>query len=163
MSTVDVFLPAYKLNRQRTLGLLEQIEQLPDPIEALGWRPGPGRAHIAWQLMHIGITEELFASERLAPHMPGMMTELWPRFRGGSTPDDDIPTAETIHKALGQGRERLVATLSEFGDDRLGEIPAALAARKLTILDVLHILGWHEGHHQGQAHITFNLWKNRGP
>ncbi|HEX3871810.1 MAG TPA: DinB family protein, partial [Pirellulales bacterium] len=66
MSTVDVFLPAYKLNRQRTLGLLEQIEQLPDPIEALGWRPGPGRAHIAWQLMHIGITEELFASERLA-------------------------------------------------------------------------------------------------
>jgi hypothetical protein len=29
------------------------------------------------------------------------------------------------------------------------------------VLDVLHIIGWHEGHHQGQAHITLNLFLNR--
>ena len=38
--------------RGRTLGLLEQIEKHPAGEKALGWRPGPGRAHIAWQLMH---------------------------------------------------------------------------------------------------------------
>jgi hypothetical protein len=29
----------------------------------------------------------------------------------------------------------------------------------LTLLDVLHILSWHEAHHQGQAHISLNLLK----
>jgi len=29
----------------------------------------------------------------------------------------------------------------------------------LTVFDVFCILGWHEAHHQGQAHITFNLFK----
>ena len=55
----------------------------------------------------------------------------------------------------------LAETLRSIGDDRLGEIPAALAHRNLTMLDVLHILGWHEAHHHGQAHITFNLHKAR--
>jgi hypothetical protein len=27
------------------------------------------------------------------------------------------------------------------------------------IMNVLQIISWHEPHHQGQAHITFNLWK----
>ena len=38
-------------------------------------------------------------------------------------------------------------------------IAPALAERKLTLLDAIHILIWHEPHHQGQAHITFNLYK----
>ena len=42
------------------------IEAEPNARSVLAWRPGPGRAHIGWQLMHIGITEELFASDRLA-------------------------------------------------------------------------------------------------
>jgi hypothetical protein len=159
MTTAATFIEAYKFNRGRTLGLLETIEKMPEPHKVLGWRPGPGRAHIAWQLMHVGITEELFATERLAPNKAGAWTELWPRFRGGSTPDDDIPSPETIREILSGSREHLVATLTEFGDDRLNEIPAALAARQLNMLAVLHILGWHEGHHQGQAHITLNLYK----
>jgi uncharacterized damage-inducible protein DinB len=159
MTTTQILAAAYQLNRTRTLALLDTIEKLPDPRAALGWRPGPGRAHIAWQLMHIGVTEELFATERLAPHKPGAFTELWPRFRGGSTPDDNIPSAAEIRRVLAEGREHLLATLSDFGDDRLGEVPEALKERKLTIRDVLHILGWHEAHHQGQAHITLNLYK----
>jgi uncharacterized damage-inducible protein DinB len=159
MSTVEQFVPIYQFNRGRTLGLLESIEKLPDPQQALAWRPGPGRAHIGWQLMHIGVTEELFATERLAPHKPGAFTELWPRFRGGSKPDDNVPAPAEIRRVLAEGREHLLATLAGYGDDRLGEIPAALAERKLTIRDVLMILAWHEGHHQGQAHITLNLYK----
>lgn len=158
MSTAQILIASYQFNRDRTLGLLEKIEQQPNVSGALGWRPGPGRAHIAWQLMHIGITEEIFATERLAPERPAAFGDLWSRFRGGSTPDDDIPTPGLIRQVLGDSRRHLLETLAEYGDERLGEIPPALAERKLTIRDVLSILGWHEGHHQGQAHITLNLY-----
>ena len=161
--TIDFSIQTYKFYRGRTLGLLDAIEKLPQPQAALAWRPGPGRAHIGWQLMHLAVTEELFATERLAPHKPGAFTELWPRFRGGSTPDDNVPSAAEIRGKLGDAREHLLATLAEFGDDRLGEIPAALKERGITIRDVLHILGWHEAHHQGQAHITLNLYKASHP
>jgi hypothetical protein len=159
MNTFETLVRAYAFNRQRTLGLLEQIEQLGEPQKVLGWRPGPGRAHIGWQLMHIGITEEIFASERLAPDKAGSFLELWPRFRGGSTPDDDIPTPKEIRQVLSSGREHLLDTLGRFGEQHLGDIPEALKQRNLTLLDVLHILSWHEAHHQGQSHITLNLYK----
>jgi hypothetical protein len=159
MSKVDTFTKSYTFYRERTVGLLEQIVKLPDPHAALAWRPRPGRAHIGWQLMHIAITEELFATERLAPQRTPRWTELWPRFRGGSTPDDDVPGPAMIRETLAGARQDLLETLRDYGDNRLGEIPPALAARKLTVLDVLYILGWHEAHHQGQAHITLNLFK----
>lgn len=139
--------------------LLDGIEKMPDPAAVLAWRPGAGRAHIGWQLMHVGITEEIFATERLAPEKTPQWTDLWPRFRGGSTPDDDVPTPDMIRQVLAGARERLNETLRAWGDDRMEEIPAALAERKLTFRDVLSILIWHEGHHQGQAHITLNLYK----
>lgn len=159
MSTIQTATHCYELFRQKTLGLLDTIEKMPNPQAILGWRPGPGRAHIAWQIMHIGITEELFASERLAPHKPGKWTELWPRFRGGSTPDDDIPAAALIREVLAGSRQRLMQTLCEYSDHRLNEIPAALTARGLTVLGAIELLPWHEAHHQGQAHITLNLYK----
>ena len=159
MNIYAFHLENYKFNRTRTLGLLEAIEKLPNPQAALAWRPGPGRAHIGWQLMHVAVTEDIFASERLAPHKQGQFSEIWPRFRGGSTPDDNVPDAATIRRTLDQAREGLVATLSEYTEDRLGEIPPSLKERKLTVKDVLAIIGWHEGHHQGQAHITLNLYK----
>lgn len=158
MSRISHLMAAMQFNRVRTLALLEKIEQESDPVRVLGWRPGPGRAHIGWQLMHIGITEELFATERLMPAKPGQWTDLWPRFRGGSTPDDNIPSAAQIREVLAGARERLSETISHFGDDQLDWIAPALAERKLPLLDVLHILGWHEAHHQGQSHITFNLY-----
>ena len=160
MTTVDTLVQSYDFYRARTLGLLDKIAQEPDPAKVLAWRPGPGRAHIGWQLMHIGVTEEIFATERLAPDKPGAFQELWPRFRGGSTPDDDVPSVEQIRTVLAEARQHLLATLTSYGDDRLDEIPEALKARGLTVLQVLHIIGWHEGHHQGQAHITYNLYKS---
>jgi uncharacterized damage-inducible protein DinB len=159
MNTIDIFINSYQFYRGRTLGLLDAIEKLSDPQAALAWRPGAGRAHIGWQLMHIAVTEEIFATERLNPHKAGAFTELWPRFRGGSKPDDNVPTAADIREKLAAGREHLLATLREYTEDRLTEIPPALAERKLTVRDVLYILGWHEAHHQGQAHITLNLYK----
>lgn len=161
MTTAEHHLKSYELYRRRTHELLDKVLQEPNPQEVLGWRPGPGRAHIAWQLMHVGVTEELFATERLAPPKQPGFVDLLPRFRGGSTPDDDVPTPELIRRVLDESRAHLAETLRSIGNDRLGEIPAALAHRNLTMLDVLHILGWHEAHHHGQAHITFNLYKAR--
>ncbi len=69
MSTINAFIQSYDFNRKRTLALLDAIIA-DENLAALAWRPGSGRAHIAWQLMHIGITEEIFATERLAPNRP---------------------------------------------------------------------------------------------
>jgi uncharacterized damage-inducible protein DinB len=159
MNQIQILTRSYGFNRDRTLATLLEIEKLSDPQAALAYRLGPGRAHIAWQLMHIGITEEIFASERLAPDKPGKRTELWPRFRGGSTCDDDVPNLALIRQVLDESRQRLTETLSTYDDEGLGEIPPALTERKLTFLDVLHILGWHESHHQGQAHATLNSYR----
>ena len=38
-------------------------------------------------------------------------------------------------------------------------LPPGLKERGFTVAKVLHILSWHEAHHQGQAHITLNLFK----
>ncbi|MBI3839173.1 MAG: DinB family protein [Planctomycetia bacterium] len=159
MSTIQVMTKSFEFNRARTLATLDEIDKLPGPQAVLAWRPNLGRAHIGWQILHIGITEEIFATERLAPQKPAKWTELWPRFRGGSTPDDDAPSTATIRQILSESRKRLLETLATYSDERLGEIPPPLAERKLTFLDVLHILSWHESHHQGQAHATLNAYR----
>jgi uncharacterized damage-inducible protein DinB len=161
MSVINILLDTYAFNRGRTLAVLDRIEKLPSPAEALGWRPGPGRAHVAWQLMHIGVTEEIFATQHLAPDQPKSFTELWPRFRGGSTPDDDIPSIEEIRRVLDESRTHLLETLSKFSDDDLGQVPESLKERGWTVRFALDVINWHEGHHQGQAHLTLNLYENR--
>lgn len=157
-NTIDVTLAIWDLHRERTLATLQTIENMPNPQQVLGWRPGPGRAHIAWQLTHIGITEELFATERLIGTTPGY-AELVPRFKGGSKPDDNIPAASEIRDILAHTREHLRTTVSTFTDADLATIPAALRERGLSIGKALQILAWHEAHHQGQSHITLNLYK----
>jgi uncharacterized damage-inducible protein DinB len=159
MSTLHSLIAAFQFNRPRTLGLLDKIEQDKEPQKILGWRPGPGRAHIAWQLTHVGITEELFATERLIPGAKPAFADLVPRFKGGSTPDDDIPSAAVIRRVLNESRAHLLETLARFGDKDLGTIPEAFKERKLSLVDVLNIIAWHEPHHQGQAHITLNLYR----
>ena len=158
MSVISNLIQSFQFNRTRTLGLLDKIEK-DGNVACLGWRPGTGRAHIAWQLMHIGVTEDIFATERLCPSKSGKFVELWTRFRGGSTPDDAIPTIDEIRSVLKIGREELLDTLRKYDESRLSEIPESLKERGLTVLDVLHIISWHESHHQGQAHITYNLFR----
>ncbi len=159
MSTTELLIKSLEFARARTLGLLDGIEKEPDPPAILAWRPGPGRAHIGWQLTHVAVTEEIFATERLAPEKQPHWKDLWPRFRGGSTPDDDVPSVAMIRDVLTGAREHLLGTLRAIGDDRLDGIPEALRERKLTVRDVFCVLAWHEAHHHGQAHLTCNLYK----
>ena len=158
MSVIATAIESLDFNRTRTLATLDAIEQLPNAREVLGWRPGPGRAHIAWQLAHVAITEELFATERLLGRKPAW-PDLVPRFKGGSTPDDEIPTGGQIRELLDASRGHLVSTIRGYSDADLSTIPDAFRERGWTIGTILKVLAWHEPHHQGQAHITLNLWK----
>jgi uncharacterized damage-inducible protein DinB len=158
MNAIEFHTHIYQFNRTRTLGLLDQIEQLSDPSQALGWRPGAGRAPIGWHLMHIGVTEEIFATERLAKKI-GKFTELWPRFRGGSTPDNEAPSPQLIRQVLDESRQRLLETLNELDLDKLDDLPPLWKERGLPLRTILHIIAWHEPHHQGQAHAKLNLYK----
>lgn len=158
MSTIAVYLRSLEFGRTRTLLTLDEVARQSDPQAVLGYRPGPGRAHIGWQLAHIAITEELFATERLFGRTPPH-NDLVPRFKGGSVPDDDILPLDTIRELLTDSRSQLLSALSGFTDQDLGVIPDAFKERGWTLERILQVLVWHEAHHQGQAHLTLNLWK----
>src|SRR5688572_19686208 len=113
MSSIGTMVTAWEFNRSRTLGLLDQIEKTERADAVLGYRPGEGRAHIAWQIMHIGITEELFATHRLKGTDPAY-ADLVPRFKGGSVPDDLIPTLAELRNVLSNSRSHLLASINTF-------------------------------------------------
>ena len=161
---IETFKEAFAFNRTRTLLTLEQITAMDNPVQVLGWRPGEGRAHIAWQLVHIGITEELFGVDRLAKrHEDAKHKNIWERFQGGSTPDDDIPTVDEIRQVLNDGRAIMLDTLSQFNEQQLDSFTwiHPRLGKELDLRTTLNIINWHEGHHQGQAHIILNLYNNQ--
>ncbi len=162
MSEVSVMLGLLEYTRIRTIGTLDEIAKLPDPASVLRWAPGPGRAHLGWQLTHIGITEELTATERLSGTVPEY-SDLVPRFKVGSVPDQDVPDIATIRQILETSRAHLVHTLSQIKDDELETIRPWYQERGWTLRRLMQILVWHESHHQGQAHLTLNLWKANQP
>ncbi len=162
MSEVAIMLNLLEYTRIRLLGTLDEVLKLPDPAAVLAWQPGPGRAHIGWQVTHVGITEELTATERLLGTAPAY-PDLVPRFKFGSKPDQDVPDAATIREVLTTTRAHLFETLSKIKDDELDTIPTWYTERGWSLRLILQILAWHESHHQGQAHITLNLWKASHP
>lgn len=147
---------ALSFARQRTLDLFGKITASSNALEALGWRPGPGRAHLAWQFMHIAITDDRYLHLRILNQEP-KWPDLGKRFGGGSTPDDNIPSAAEIRRSLDEARSRLLAFIETIDPAKLDQKPFSEAQR--TYRESLELLAWHEAHHQGQAHITFNLYQ----
>ena len=156
--TVADLIEMLTFNRTRTLGLLDEVAKRDDARVALGWRPGPGRAHLAWQLMHVAATDDrhVHARMKLRPGEP-MEPDYVRRFAGGSVPDDDIPSVDEIRRYLQAARELLLAQVRAIGDTALDTKPHDQAP--WTYRDWLKVLAWHEAHHQGQAHLTFNLYR----
>jgi hypothetical protein len=143
-------------NRTRTLGLLDSIAKEPEAAKILGFRPGPGRAHIGWQLMHIAATEDRHVHIRMTGGQAAD-AELVRRFAGGSIPDDDIPTIDQIRTYLTSQRTDMVEHLRGLDPAMLDKKPDE--AQPWVYREWIKLLGWHEAHHQGQAHITYNLYK----
>lgn len=160
MSYIDTVISIWEINRERTDALISEIRGQSDPQAALSWQPGEGRAHIGWQLMHIAMTEEVFARERLIEEK-SEYGDLIARFGKESTPDSNVPSLGEIIESLATGREHLLETVRSLSDDDLQTIPPGLAPRGWTLQKALQIISWHEAHHHGQAHITLNLFRNR--
>jgi hypothetical protein len=143
-------------SRSRTLAFVDTLAKQENVPQILGWRPGPGRAHIAWQLMHIASTDDRHVHTVMQPGQP-QEAELVRRFAFGSTPDDDIPSLDQIRRYLEAQRKEVLDYLSKLD-------PAAVAVKpheqaRWTHQEWLKVLAWHEAHHQGQAHITYNLYR----
>ncbi len=142
--------------RTKTRGLVDALAALPDSANVLGWRPGPGRAHIAWQLMHVATTDDRHLNVRMkggTPHSP----ELVRRFAGGSVPDDDIPPIADIIKYMTDRRADLLAHLKTLSDADMAKKPNDAA--QWAYGEWFQVLVWHEAHHHGQAHLTLNLYR----
>jgi hypothetical protein len=154
--TMQDLLEFLEFSCQKTVGTLEAIAKLDNPSKALGWRPGPGRAHVAWQLMHIGATDDRHVHVRMTGGQP-QEPEYVRRFAGGSTPDDDIPSLDDIRRYLETQRKELLAHLKGLDAAMLDKKPNDQAP--WTYREWIKVLAWHEAHHQGQAHITLNLQK----
>lgn len=145
-----------EFTRQKTLAFLDNIAKQPNAPVVLGWRPGPGRAHIGWQLMHIAATDDRHLHVRVKQGQPADPRNV-ERFAGGSTPDDSIPTVDEIRRYLAAQREELLAFVRTLNDSQLTTKPNEQLPWNYR--DWLKTLAWHEGHHQGQAHLTLNLFR----
>src|SRR5262245_17455880 len=143
-------------SRGRTLGTIEAIAKGPDAQKILAFRPGPGRAHIAWQLMHIAATDDRHVHVRMTGGQP-FDAELVRRFAGGSTPDDDIPSIDQVRSYLSSQRDDMIKHLRGVDPGMIDKKPAE--AQPWTYRDWIKMLAWHEAHHQGQAHLSLNLFK----
>jgi uncharacterized damage-inducible protein DinB len=151
-----VLIETLEFNRQKTLAFIDGLAKVGEVQKILGWRPGPGRAHLAWQLMHIGATDDRHVHVRMTGGQP-QEPKFVERFAGGSTPDDDIPPLETIKAYLASQRKELLAHLAKLDDSKLKTKPNEQAP--WTYGEWLRVLAFHEAHHQGQAHLTLNLYK----
>src|SRR2546423_12279542 len=101
--------------RKKTLDTLDAIAKRPDRAELLVWRPGPGRAHVAWQLMHIAATDDRHLGIRMKGGDPAN-AEYVKRFAGGSTPDEKVPTVEESPRYLTERRTPTLDHLAGLTD-----------------------------------------------
>lgn len=147
-----------EVTRKKTLDLLDGIAKLPQAREALAFRPGPGRATIAWQIMHVAATDDRHVHVRMVLGEP-QFPELVKRFAVGSIPDDNVPTIEEIRQYLASQRQEILEHMAKVAEDDLDTKPHPQAL--WTYREWMQVLAWHEAHHHGQAHLSFNLWRTQ--
>lgn len=142
----------------RLLGSLEAITRFPEPAEALAFRPGVGRAHCAWQFMHIAATLDKYV-HFIQGRDPGD-PELITRYGGGSTPSDErIPSVEEIRSVLERDFALFRGFIAAQTADTLAQQVNTPGNRQRTIQEAIVLLTWHDTHHQGQIHLTLNMYK----
>ena len=152
----NTLLASFDFGRARLLGTLDTIEKSGQDLpRVLAWRPGPGRAHIGWQAMHCAATLDKYLNLQFKGQPP-TDPALVANFASGSTPSDtNVPDLTTI-------RSTLQAHLAGFRDYILHLGPDDFD-RKLPngrgVGESIVLLTWHEAHHQGQIHLTWNLYK----
>ncbi|HEX8341451.1 MAG TPA: DinB family protein [Tepidisphaeraceae bacterium] len=146
--------------RNRLIGSLGAIESSgADVADALAWRPGPGRAHIAWQAMHCAATLDKYVNVGLLKGQPAD-ADLVAHYGGGSTPSDtDVPDLMRIRGVLEHQFAAYRKFVEALSPDDLTTIVDFNNTTKRSIGESILLLTWHEAHHQGQIHLTWNLYK----
>ena len=151
--------------RSRLLGTLDTIEKVcreknVDVQKVLGWRPGPGRAHIAWQAMHCAATHDKYVNVNLLGKPQGNDAAVVANFGGGSTPsDENVPTLAAIRDALPGPFAAFRDYVSKLDATGLARVMPGPNNTTRSLAEVITLLTWHEAHHQGQIHLTWNLFK----
>lgn len=146
--------------RARLLGSLDAIEKSGEnPADVLVWRPAANRAHIAWQAMHCAATHDRY----LNVHIKGLPSPTDPAlvsgFAGGSTPADDSKlTLADIRAALKRHYTALRDYIAPLTPEQLDTVIGP-PDRRRTIGEAMVLMAWHESHHQGQIHLTWNLYR----
>jgi DinB superfamily len=156
---IPTLLTCMDFARTRLLGILETIEKSgQEPAKVLAWRPGVGRAHMAWQFMHCSATyyRTLHVWQGLA--VPD--EAIGKSYGGGSTPSDqNMPTIGQIRTALEQSFGPFKAYIATISQDDLAHRKIGPPGRERTLGEWVVLYIWHEAHHQGQIHLTWNLYK----
>jgi hypothetical protein len=106
--------------------------------------------------MHVAATDDRHLNVRMRGGNPAE-PELVCRFAGGSTPDDDIPTLDAVRQYLVGQRDALLGHLRTLSDADLERKPNEQAP--WVYREWFCVLAWHEAHHHGQAHLTYNLYR----
>jgi hypothetical protein len=154
-------LAAMEFSRARLLGSIEAIEKSgQDPARLLAWRPGPGRAHIAWQLMHCAATYHKYLNVGLRGSKVSDEA-LVAAYGGGSTPVDlNQPVLSAIKEKLASTYADLTAFVAALAPSDLDVKKVGPGGKERTVAESIILLTWHESHHQGQVHLTWNLYKS---
>ena len=152
---IDTVIAQMEFNRSVTFRLLAEIEKTGKADHVLRWSVGK-HAPIGWHLMHLAASEDRFAVMLGAP---GLVSEDYAtKFSSGKDAARDVPSAGAVREYLDQTRASLVQALEKFDLSRIDEKPAADAP--FDYGTIIKILSFHEAHHQGQAHATFNIYKD---
>ncbi len=149
-----------QFTRDRLLGTLLAVEKSEfDSNAVLRWRPGPLRAHIAWQAMHCAATHHDYGRRMLLGLEP-VNKPLLTHYAGGSTPSDhDVPELDTMRHVLEEEYQPLQAALAACTPEQLNKLLPGPGGKDRSLAEIIALLTWHEAHHQGQMHLTFNLYK----
>lgn len=154
---LSTLIASLDFTRSRLLATLESIEKSGQDVRnVLAWRPGPARAHIAWQAAHCAATHDRYVNSRLKGGQP-LDPQLVEAFAGGSTPSDsNVPTLPEIRDKLAIHLDNLKSYLQTADLNQVLEFPGGV---KRTVAESVILLTWHEAHHQGQIHLTWNCYK----
>jgi len=135
------------------LGTIEKSGQ--DMAKVLAWRPGPGRAHMGWQFAHCAATHERYLKTRLLNETPD--EKMVADFAGGSTPSDsNVPSAASLRPLLEEKYLALRNWVAEQKPEALDRM-ISVGKNQRSIAETLILMAWHEAHHHGQIHLTWNL------
>lgn len=155
----NALLASFDFGRQRLIGSLDTIEKSGANVQdVLAWRPAPGRAHIGWQALHCAVTLDKYIHflRGQEPRNPQAVAD----FGGGSTPSDEkVPSLDAIRSALAESYELVRGYISGLTDADLDKVLTNPGNKQRSIRETIILLTWHEAHHQGQIHITWNMYK----